>query len=103
MVLLVPLYAWEAARTGPFRIDGAALAAIAYVSIFASVIAFLCWNRGVAAVGAAKAGLYFHLMPVFAALLAMAFLDERLKGFHLLGVALVALGLGLSTRAKPAP
>ena len=75
------------------------MAAIAYVGIAASVLAFWCWNRGIAGVGASKAGLYLHLMPVFAALLAVAFLGERLYAYHGVGMALVATGLFLSSTA----
>jgi drug/metabolite transporter (DMT)-like permease len=104
LVLLTPAYAWEAAVKGGFRPTPPALLAIGYVGVFASVIAFICWNEGVARVGAARAGLFIHLMPVFAAGLAMVFLGERLYGYHAVGVALVAAGLALSSFARtPSP
>lgn len=99
LAVLAPGYALEFAGTGGFAPSGAALAAIAYVGIAASVVAFWCWNRGIAGVGANKAGLYLHLMPVFAALLAVVFLGERLYPYHGIGMALVAGGLFLSSTA----
>ncbi len=59
-------------------------------------------------VGANKAGLFSHLMPVFSTLLAIVFLDEGLEGFHFAGIAAIASGLYLTTtayraeRSKPA-
>ena len=99
LALVAPLYAAEIAGGSGFAVHGASIAAIAYVGVFASVIAFACWNRGVRAVGASKAGLFIHLMPLFAAILATLFLDERLKAFHFAGAALIAAGLYLSSTA----
>lgn len=99
LAVLAPAYAWELASVGGFTPTLPAAAAVAYVGVAASVLAFWCWNRGIAGVGASKAGLYLHLMPVFAALLAVAFLDERLYGYHGVGMVLVAAGLYLSSTA----
>ena len=99
LTVLAPAYAWEASSVGGFAATPAVLAAIAYVGVAASVLAFWCWNRGIAGVGASKAGLYLHLMPVFAALLAVLFLGERLHAYHGIGMALVATGLYLSSTA----
>lgn len=102
LIVLLPGYAWELAIVGGFAAGPAALAAIGYVGIVASVLAFWCWNRGIAGVGASKAGLYLHLMPVFAAMLAVVFLGERLHAYHGAGMALVATGIYLSsTSGRP--
>ena len=103
LVLTAPLYGADIAAGRGFAVEQPTLAAIGYVGVFASVIAFACWNRGVRAVGAAKAGLFIHLMPVFAALLATLFLDERLEAFHFVGGALIAAGLYLSSTAGRTP
>ncbi len=101
VVILLPAYLWERSITGPFAITPATLAAILYVGTFASLLAFVCWNRGVAAVGAAKAGPFLHLMPVFGTLLAIAFLGERLHTSDGIGMAIIAAGLVLSSTARP--
>lgn len=71
-------------------------AGVAYISIGASVVAFLCWNQGVALVGPARAGAYMHLMPLFGALLAFLLLGESLRAYHGLGAALVFTGIVLT-------
>lgn len=50
-------------------------------------------------IGPVRAGLYTHLVPVFSALLAIGFLDERFEWFQLVGAAPIALGLYLVTFA----
>jgi len=77
------------------------LAGIAYIGIGASVIAFLCWNRGVALVGPARAGVYIHLMPLFGALLGFLLLGESLQAYHAAGAGLVFAGIVL-TQMRPA-
>lgn len=100
LVVLFPGYLWAFTAYGGFDVDLPALAAIAYVGVAASVIAFWCWNRGVAGVGASKAGLYLHLMPVFAALLAVALLGERIYAYHGAGIILIGAGLYLSSTSR---
>jgi len=48
------------------------------VSIFPSVLAFLLYNFGVARVGAARASLFIHLIPVFGVALSVLLLRESL-------------------------
>lgn len=67
--------------------------AIAYVCIFPSLIAYLCFNRGVELIGSAAAGLYLNIMPVVGALLAALFLGEKIHAFHLTGMALIGAGI----------
>lgn len=102
LLALAPLYVSEYAARGGFALTGEAFAAILYVGVFASVVAFACWNYGVACVGAARAGLFIHLMPVFAAVMAMLFLGEALHGYHGIGVVAIALGLWMSSTGRPA-
>jgi drug/metabolite transporter (DMT)-like permease len=99
-IMLAPVYLWESAfvRTMPVTPD--ALLAVAYVVVFASILAFLCFNRGIEVLGPSTGGLFLHLIPVFAALLALVFLGERLQPFHGIGIAAIAGGIVLATSAR---
>ena len=99
-LMLLPVYLWESAfvRTMPVTQDS--LLAVAYVVVFASILAFLCFNRGIEVLGPSKGGVFLHLIPVFAALLAFVFLGERLEPFHALGIAAIVGGIVLATTAK---
>lgn len=100
LVMLAPLYGWEAGVAGGIALTVDNLFAIAYVGVFASVIAYICWNRAVMEVGANKAGLFLHLMPVFATGLAIVLLGESLRAYHLAGVAFIATGIYLTTTSR---
>ena len=101
LVLLLPFVVLEMMFFhGRFEVTPAAVSAVVYLGVFASFVAYIFWNRGVAEVGANVAGIFMHLMPVFGALLAWIFLGERIRPFHVAGMALILAGIALTTRAK---
>src|SRR6267154_1703644 len=64
-----------------------------YVAVFPSTVADLCFNRGVQLIGANRAAPFFHMIPVFGAVMAFVFLGERPQLFHIVGFALVLIGV----------
>ena len=100
LAVLAPFVAWHTAVRGFSAMGPATWAGVAYVALFASVLAYLCWNRGIAAVGANRGGLFMHLVPVFSALLGVAVLGERLQTYHVAGAALVVAGIWLTTARR---
>jgi drug/metabolite transporter (DMT)-like permease len=95
---MLPLYLVESALGRSMVWTWGAFGAFVAVGLFSSVLAYIFWNRGVEQVGANVAGLFVHLMPVFGALLAWVFLDERLQPSHVLGIALILTGIYLTSR-----
>lgn len=101
-LLLLPFYVAETLWVRPLPVTTESLLAIGYVAIFASILAYLAFNRTVELMGANTAGLTVHLVPVFGTLLAVLLLGERLQAYHGLGIALIAAGLWLATRRAAA-
>ena len=99
-VMLLPFYLWETFSGRPISFNATTLQSVCYVAIFPSIVSYICYNRGVELVGANRAGLFLHLMPVFGSLLAMAFLGESLQWYHGLGICLIATGIILATRDR---
>lgn len=66
LAALLPAYLWEMAQGHHIHTHAGSLAALAYVGIFPSFIGYIFYNRGVAEVGASRASLFIHLMPVLA-------------------------------------
>jgi drug/metabolite transporter (DMT)-like permease len=95
---VLPLWLGEMALGHFIAWTPAALAAMASVALFSSVLAYIFWNRGVAEVGASVAGLFVHLMPVYGVVLAWVFLGERLAPFHVAGIVLILAGIALTSR-----
>jgi drug/metabolite transporter (DMT)-like permease len=101
LLVLFPFALWSALAGERLMLTPATGAAILYIGTFASVLAFLAWNRGVALIGPTRAGLFMHLMPLFGAVLSYLFLGESLATYHAAGAALVVAGLVVASRQPP--
>lgn len=99
-LMLAPFLAAEVWAGHVMRVDAATLAAIGYVALFPSIASFFCFNRGVELIGANRAGVFIHLMPVFGSLLAITLLGERFQVFHAAGMALILGGIVLTERGR---
>jgi drug/metabolite transporter (DMT)-like permease len=98
-LILLPLYLWEALTVATLNLKPTTVLVIGYVMIFPSIVSYLCYNRGVELIGANRAGLFIHLMPVFGSLMAILFLGEKFFWFHGLGILLIGAGIFLATRS----
>ncbi len=98
----VPLFALELAAGRAPTFDLGTIATIVYFGVLPSALALLFWNRGVAALGPNRSGVFVHLIPVFATVLAVVFLGEEPRAFHAVGMALVLAGIWLATFRRAA-
>ncbi len=96
LLVLLPFYVAEVAARVPIVLDSQNLLALLYIGIFPSAVALNLWNKGVAAIGPNRAGMFLHLMPLFGAILAVLFLGERIALYHLVGALLVFAGIALT-------
>ena len=76
------------------------VAAIAYVAIFPSILAYMSFNAAVSHVGPGAAGQAISLMPLLGAVLAAMILGEPLFAYHLVGMALILSGVLLGWGAR---
>ena len=104
VLVLAPFYAWETLGGHPVVPTWEAAVRIGGVALFASVLAFLAYQKTITLLGPARAGTALYVSPVWVALLAWALLGEELELFHLAGVALIFPGVLLATLpASPRP
>ena len=75
---------------------------VALVALFPSFIAQILFIRGVEVIGPGRAGIFVNLVPVFAALIAVAYLGENFHAHHGLALALVLGGIWLAERGVEA-
>ena len=97
LVAILPFYVMEVAGGRTMTINVPTIIAILYVALFASVLAFIFWNRAVRSLGANRAGPFIHLMPVFSTILAVVFLGETIHPYHLKGIVLIFSGILMTT------
>ena len=98
LVILAPGYAWELAQSRELNLNPGAMAAVAYLGVFPGFVSYVFYNRGVAEIGASKASLFIHLMPVFGTLLSAIFLGEVPQWYHYFGIALIFSGIVMTMR-----
>ena len=98
LAALLPAYLWAMASGRHINVYLGSLASLAYVGIFPSFLGYIFYNRGVAEVGASKASLFIHLMPVFGTLLSALFLSEIPLWYHYLGIGLIFCGIWLTMK-----
>ena len=82
----------------PIQWNGWVVAALLYVAVGPSIIAYRCWGLGVSLGGPALAAFFSNLTPLFAAVLSAAVLGEAPQWFHALAFALIVGGIVVSAR-----
>jgi drug/metabolite transporter (DMT)-like permease len=81
-------------------LSSTSIAGIVYVAIFPALLAYHFWNLGVAALGAARAGVFMYLLPFFGSILGVTLLGERFGIHHAVGIGLIISGVSLATRSR---
>jgi drug/metabolite transporter (DMT)-like permease len=98
-LMIAPLAVGEAAVTSAtIRWTPTAAAVVVYVALFPSLLAYYCWDRGVARVGAVIPVHFANLTPIFAALLSTLLLGEPPQLYHLVGLAAIIGGIHVANR-----
>ncbi len=77
-----------------------AWAAVFYIAVFASLLAYRFWSYGVGEIGPERAGQFVQLMPIFGAVLSITILGETIDAVQIAGAVLVLLGILLVNRQK---
>ena len=101
-VLSVPFAVAEAASGRFIPATPWGVFVVLYVGLVISLGAYMLWNRCIAALGATVTGVSYHLLSVFTPLMAYAALGERLAVYHGVGIALILVGVALSSSAGTA-
>lgn len=76
------------------------LAALLFVAVGPSIIAYRSWGLGVALGGPALAAFFNNLTPLFAAVLSALLLGETPRGYHALAFGLIVAGIAVSIKRK---
>jgi drug/metabolite transporter (DMT)-like permease len=97
-VAMLPAFAWEYSTGFVLQPTLLTVSAIVFVTIFSTIVAFASWTRGVELIGPNRAGVFLHLIPIFTALLTGVLLGEPLMGYHVVGFALILIGVWCAAR-----
>ena len=82
------------------RWSPAVMAALLYISLGASVVAYRCWGLGVAQGGPALAAFFNNLTPLFAAVLSALVLGEAPRPYHAAAFLFIVAGIAWPLRRQ---
>jgi drug/metabolite transporter (DMT)-like permease len=88
-----PAFLWELPGISWSQISGSSLWAVVYLTIFATIGAFLCYNFALTRVSATRASLFINMIPVVTAIGAWILLKETLTLVQAVGGLLVLLSV----------
>ena len=91
-LLTLPLAAVQWVLVGGVHLGVGELLGLLYIGALATLVSTALFSFGVERVGAVRAGILIHLMPVFSSVFATLFIGERLLVYHAAGFVLVAGG-----------
>ncbi len=99
-IMLLPAFLLQPAPSTPPETGMRVALAVLYLGIFASLTAFILWNRSVELLGPSRAGMLYYTMPLFGGLWSTLFLGEGITTAHLASAVLIVTGILL---ANPQP
>ena len=99
VILLFPVFLYDLFSLGNFlQINNQSLLVIGYTGVFPSIFSYICWNTGVALIGANRSGPFLHLMPIFGGILAFLVFKETLHIYHYAGIVSVIVGIIIANK-----
>ncbi len=96
----LPLVAFETWQQGWIMPSQTGWFLVLLVTVLPSLIAQIFFIQGVALIGPGRAGVFVNLVPVFASIMAVIFLNEVFELYHALALGLVLGGIWLSEIGK---
>ena len=100
MAVLIPFYFIDINVGNIIKVNKTFFLILAYVIFFPGIFSFFFWIKGVALIGANRAGVYLHLMPILGAIMAMIIFGEKIMLYHFLGAIFIIAGILVSNRTK---
>ena len=73
---------------------------LTYVVFFPGLASFIFWIKGISLIGANRAGVFLHLMPIFGAIMAMVIFDEKFMYYHIFGAIFIIAGIIISNKKR---
>ena len=100
LIFMLPFFIWQTLSSPPIQFESKTVFSILYVGIFASLTAYILWNKAIEKIGASNAGMIYYTLPLFSGFLAYVFLNEAIGMNHLYSLLLILSGIVIATLKK---
>ena len=98
LIFLTPIYFIEMYLGNVIVLGMPFILTLTYVVFFPGLASFIFWIKGISIIGANRAGVFLHLMPIFGAIMAMIIFNEKFMYYHILGAIFIVAGITLSNK-----
>ena len=98
VIYLFPIYLMNIKMGNVINLNIPFFLILFYVVLLPGITSFFFWIKGVALIGANKAGVYLHLMPILATILAMLIYKEQIMFYHYIGAIFIISGIIFSNK-----
>ena len=98
LIFLLPIYIIEMKIGYLATLNLPFILTLTYVVLFPGLASFLFWIKGISIIGANRSGIFLHLMPILSTIMAIIIFGEKFMFFHLVGAALILIGILLSNK-----
>ena len=98
LIFLLPQFFYEYSQSEIIDLNQTFVFSLLYLAIFPSIGSYYCWAGAVSIIGPNRAGIFLMLIPLFSAIMAIIFFDEKFQSYHFVGSILVILGLILANK-----
>lgn len=100
LIFLTPIYLAEMYLGNEIVLGIPFLLTLTYVVFFPGLASFIFWIKGISLIGANRAGVFLHLMPIFGAIMAMIIFNEKFMYYHIFGAIFIIAGITLSNKKR---
>ena len=100
LIFLIPIYLIEMSMGYSINLEKPFYLTLGYVVFFPGLASFFFWIKGIGIIGANRAGVFLHLMPVFGSIMAIILFDEKFMSYHIWGALFIIAGITLSNKKK---
>ena len=98
LLFLIPFYFAEIYLGNRIILNKPFYLTLLYVVFFPGLFAFFFWMKGISIIGANRAGIFLHLMPIIGAIMAIVILKEKFMYYHFFGAIFILVGITLSNK-----
>ena len=98
LTFLTPIYFIEMYMGNHIILGIPFILTLTYVVFFPGLASFIFWIKGISIIGANRAGIFLHLMPIFGAVMAMIIFKEKFMYYHIFGAIFIIAGITLSNK-----
>lgn len=88
-IIMAPFATYDFATTNAFSVGIGPYIAVLYMAVFPTVIGYSIQQYAIAEIGPSKASLFINLVPIISTILAVLFLNEQIRSYHIIGAGMI--------------